>query len=457
MSGAPDTPAEKLAALSERIKGTAILSLLNLKQRPSAEVLAERVSDLRGVVHGLCAHLAPDDPIRVSALERLKDVEALLHDPVEWHILARAEELQQDPTDPRIRASLEGAFFEEHLPRTVWQSVPHDGTHAELRKNLRVPMLLDVELDVEGKPVRCRMQNLSRDGVCLEVPAGFAAKKVAFEVLMPATNARIALAGDVIWSDVGRVGVAFKIEVAAQTALDAALRAHFAGLEGIVARWRQTAPTSDAALACAAIVGYAAGALPSERRLHLDSLVTAVHDKPGSKELQLALAKLRIEESDYVGAEQALKRVVVADRADPRFRLLELTLAKRRGAGGGPLRERLRHTIAAGRGPLAAVLMLALIGASVFAFVSLRGPLSAAPVPVGGLACQRVDLLDENALCTMEASAYKRLPPAERARLANTTIQALRPRGVRQVTVIGTTPEEGVLDAFDTYTTVPAR
>lgn len=455
MSGATDTPAEKLAALSERIKGTAMLSLLNIKQRPAPDVLNRRVSDLREVVHSLCAHLAPDDPIRLTALERLKGVEALLHDPVEWYILARAEELQQDPSEPRLRAMLEAAFFEEQLPRTVWQSVPPDGSHAELRKNLRVPMLLDVDIDVDGKAVRCRMQNLSRDGVCLEVPAGFAAKKLAFEVLMPATGARIALAGDVIWNDVGRVGVAFKIEVAAQNALDDALRAHFAGLESIVARWREVAPTSGAAIACVAIVGYAASALPSERRQHLDKLAEAAKENPGSKELQLALAKLRIEESDWVGAEQALKRVVVADRADPRFRLLELTLAKRRGAGGGPLRERLRQVAAAGRVPLAAALMLGLVGAGVFAFVSLQGPMSAAPVPIGGLACQRVDLLDGNAMCTMEASAYQRIPAAERSRLATTMLQALGPRGVSQVTVIGTTPQEGVLDVFNTYMIAP--
>lgn len=456
MSGATESPAEKLAALSERIKGTEMLSLLNIKSRPAPDVLVRRVSELREVVHGLCAHLAANDPIRVTALERLKGVEALLHDPVEWYILSRAEALQQDPTDPQLRTTLEAAFFEEHLPRTVWQSMPPDGAHAELRRNLRVPLLLDVEIDVGGTVVRCQMQNLSRDGVCLEVPAGFAATKVVFTALIPATNARIALAGDVIWRDAGRVGVAFTIAVAEQNALDAALHAHFSGLQRIVERWRDVAPKSGAAIACVAVVGYAASALPSERRQHLDALAAAAHEDRGSKELQLALAKLLLEESDYEGAAQALKRVVVADRADPRYRLLELTLDKRRGIGGGALRARLRQLTTAARVPVAALLLCALVGAGAYAFISLRAPFTTVPVPIGGLACQRVDVLQGNALCTMDASAFRRVAAPDRSAQALTTLQALAARGVSQVTVIGTTPEEGVLDVFNTYTMMPA-
>ena len=452
MSGAPETPAEKLAALNERIKGTQMLTLLNAKSKPAPEVLLRRVGELREVVHGLCAHLAANAPIRVTALERLKGVEALLHDPVEWHILARAEELHQDPTDPTLRATLESAFFEEHVPRTIWQSMPPDGAHAELRKTLRVPMLLDVEIDVAGKAVRCQMQNLSRDGVCLEVPAGFAASKVAFTALMPVNNASIALAGDVIWRDAGRVGVAFTIAIPEQNALDAALHAHFAGLQRIVERWREVAPKSGAAIACAAIVGYAACALPSDRRAHLERLAAAAHDDPGSKELQLALAKLRIDEADYVGAAQALKRVVIADRADPRYRLLELTLAQRSGVGVGGLRGQVRRLVEAGRVPLAVALLFGLVGAGAFAFISMRSPFTSAPVPIGGLACQRVDLLQMNAMCTVDAAAYARVPAAERTSRATITLQALAPRGVSQVTVIGTTPEDGVLDVFNPYT-----
>ncbi len=456
MSGAPETPAEKLAALNEAIKGTHMLSLLNAKSRPAPDELLRRVSELREVVHGLCAHLADNDPIRVTALERLKGVEALLHDPVEWHVLARADELHQDPTDPKVRAALESAFFEEHLPRTVWQSMPPEGAHAELRRTLRVPMLLDVEIEVDGRPVRCQMQNLSRDGVCLEVPAGFSARAVAFTVVMPANTSSIALAGNVIWRDAGRVGVAFTIGIPEQNALDAALQAHFAGLQRIVTRWRDVAPTSGAAIACSAIVGYAASALPSGRREHLERLDAAARADPGTKELQLALAKLRIEEADYDGAAQALKRVVVADRADPRYRLLELTLAQRRGAGsGGPL-ARVRRLAEAGRVPLAAVLLLALAGAGTFAFISLRGPFTEVSVPIGGLACERVELLQGNALCAIDASAYQRVPPSERSARATVMLEQLAPRGVSQVTVIGSTPEQGVLDVFNPYTLASA-
>lgn len=450
MGGEPGTPAEKLAALNERLKGTSLLSLLNIKSKPAPDALLGRVNDLREVVYSLCAHLTADDPIRATAIERLKRVDALLHDPVEWHILARAQELRQDPTDPQLRATLEAAFFEEHLPRTVWQSMPPDGAHAELRKSLRLPMLIDVEIDVAGKRVRCQMQNLSRDGVCLEVPAGYSATTVAFTVQMPATNAQVALTGDVVWRDAGRVGVAFKIGVAEQNALDAALQTHFACLQHAVERWRDVAPTSGPAIACAAIVGYASSALPSSRREHLDKLEAAAKAEPGSKDLQLALAKLRIEEHDYDGAAQALKRVVIADRADPRYRLLDLTLAQRRG-GGGALRARVRRLAEAGRVPAAVLFMLAAVGAGVFAYTSLRVPFVEVPAPIGGLACRSVDVLDENALCTVDAKAYGQVPANERSSLAAKTLQGLAPRGVRQVTVIGTTAEDGVLDVFSTY------
>ncbi|MBI1949674.1 MAG: PilZ domain-containing protein [Deltaproteobacteria bacterium] len=456
MSGEPGTPAEKLAALNERLKGTSLLSLLNIKSKPAPDALLGRVNDLREVVYSLCAHLTVDDPIRATAIERLKRVEALLHDPVEWHILARAQELRQDPTDPKLRATLEAAFFEEHLPRTVWQSMPPDGAHAELRKSLRLPMLIDVEIDVAGKRVRCQMQNLSRDGVCLEVPAGYSATTVAFTVQMPATNAQVALTGDVVWRDAGRVGVAFKIGVTEQNALDAALQTHFACLQHAVERWRDVAPTSGPAIACVAIVGYASSALPSSRREHLDKLEAAAKADPGSKDLQLALAKLRIEEHDFDGAAQALKRVVIADRADPRYRLLDLTLAQRRGGGGGVLRARLRQLVEAGRVPLAVVLSLCFVGAAVVAVTALQGPLVAVPVPIGGLACRSVDVVDENALCAVDGNAYRQVPAIERASLAAKTLQGLAPRGVRQVTVIGTMAEEGVLDVFSTYIAAPA-
>jgi len=120
--------------------------LLNIKSKPAPDALTQQLTQLREVVFGLCAHLPADDPNRAVAIERLKAVEALMQDPLEWHILSRAQELRQDATDPKLRAQLEASFYEENVPRTVWQSMSTEG-QSELRKSLRLPMWIDVELD----------------------------------------------------------------------------------------------------------------------------------------------------------------------------------------------------------------------------------------------------------------------------------------------------------------------
>lgn len=438
-SSPPSEAAEKLAALNERLKGAAVLTLLNIKNKPAPEALMQQVTQLREVVFGLCAHLPADDPNRFVAIERLKAVEALMQDPLEWHILARAQELRQDATDQKLRAQLEASFYEENVPRTVWQSMSLDG-QSELRKSLRLPMLIDVELDIGGKKTRCQMQNLSRDGVCLEVPADFAATHVQFSVWMPNASPRqtspgqISLTGDVVWREKGRVGIAFKIGVSEQNALDAALQQHFAALQRTCERWCTLAPKSGAAIACSAIVGYAASALPSSRREHLDKLAAAAEADRPSKDLQLALAKLRIEEKDYEGAAVALKRVVVIDRTDPRYRLLELTLAQRSGKKIG--QGRIGTALGAAKLPVAAALFIGLCVAGTYAFFMLRGPYENVPVPFGGLACERMKVLEATAGCYVSAADYSRMEARERALLAKKTLAALASKGVDAVMVI---------------------
>ncbi len=458
-SSPPSEAAEKLAALNERLKGAAVLSLLNIKSKPAPDALMQQFTQLREVVFGLCAHLPADDPNRAVAIERLKAVEALMQDPLEWHILARAQELRQDATDPKLRAQLEASFYEENVPRTVWQSMSMEG-QTELRKSLRLPMLADVELDIGGKKTRCQMQNLSRDGVCLEVPADFSAAHVQFNVWMPNASPRqtspgqISLIGDVVWREKGRVGVAFKIGVSEQNALDAALLQHFAALQRTCERWCAVAPKSGAAIACTAIVGYASSALPSIRKEHLDKLAVAADADRTSKDLQLALAKLRIEEKDYDGAAVALKRVVVNDRTDPRYRLLELTLAQR---SGKPLGQgRIGAALGAAKIPVAAAVFLGLCVAGSYAAFSLSGPYQRTTVPFGGLACEHMKLLQSNAGCYVSAAAYRAMDPKQRVDLAEKTLQGLASRGVKIVTVLGN-DGEGVLESFRASTIAASR
>jgi hypothetical protein len=449
-SSPPSEAAEKLAALNERLKGAAVLSLLNIKSKPAPDALMQQFTQLREVVFGLCAHLPADDPNRATAIERLKAVEALMQDPLEWHILSRAQELRQDATDPKLRAQLEATFYEENVPRTVWQSMPLEG-QSELRKSLRLPMLIDVELDIGGKKTRCQMQNLSRDGVCLEVPADFSASHLDFTVWMPNASPRqtspgqIVLHGDVVWREKGRVGVAFKLSVSEQNALDAALLQHFAALQRTCERWCAVAPRSGAAIACSAIVGYASSALPSSRKEHLDRLAAAAEADRASKDLQFALAKLRIEEKDYEGAAVALKRVVVNDRADPRYRLLELTLAQR---WGKPLGQgKIGAALGAAKLPVAAVVFIGLCAAGSYAFFMLRSPYEKATVPFGGLACESIKMLQSNAGCYVNAAAYRAMDQKQRALLAEKTLEGLAGKGVKMVTVMGNAGE-GVLEVF---------
>ncbi len=439
------TPAEKLAALNERLKGPELLALLNIKSGPAPDVLVRRVNDLREVVMGLCSHLAPDDPVRAAALERLKGVERLLQDPFEWHILSRASELRQDVNDPAVHALIEAGFFEEHVPRMVWLSAPPDGGNADLRKSMRLPVAVGVELDAgAGNRVRCHTLNLSRDGVCLDLPAGFNAGSVSMVLDLTSTGVKLPVTGDVMWREGVRAGVSFKIGVNERNAIDAALRAHFADLSRAVDRWRQVAPHSAAALACAHLIGYASSALPSTRREHLDKLAAAAEADRGQKELQLALAKLHLEEGEFDNAATVLKRVVVADRADARWRLLDQTLAQRTGrrvgGGGGPIGGPMQIAIAA-------LLGVGLVVAVGFAVVSMQQPLKDAPVPSTGLRCTQLQIVQTNALCTMDSGAYARLAPGDKARLAKDTLHALDSYGVSFVTVYGS-HDEGVLDTF---------
>src|SRR6188472_2426759 len=101
------SPAEKLAQLNEKLRGPSLLQLLGIKGKPAPDALVKRVSDLRAVVQQLCAHLPAGDPARAEAIERLKAVEKLVEDPLEWHILLRAQELGRDPADAAVRTIIE--------------------------------------------------------------------------------------------------------------------------------------------------------------------------------------------------------------------------------------------------------------------------------------------------------------------------------------------------------------
>src|SRR6185437_8677392 len=98
------------------------------------------------------------------------------------------------------RAMIESAFYEEHVPRTVWQSAPPDTGHNEVRKSMRLPVLFEVDLDVgAGKRAKSQTLNLSRDGVCLDVPADFTGTTVSMIMQLASTGQQITVGGDVVW------------------------------------------------------------------------------------------------------------------------------------------------------------------------------------------------------------------------------------------------------------------
>lgn len=448
--GDPVTAAEKLAALTDSLKGPALFTLLQIQGRPVPEALALRLAELRAVVTDLASHLPADHPTRNGALARLKDVERLLHDPLEWHVVSRAHELRQDPYDPQVRATIESAFFEEHVPRAVWLHTPADGAHAELRKSLRLPQLVEVDLEANGTTTRLRADNPSRDGLCLDVPAGFDDKNVKLVLRLAGAERELHVAGQVVWRRGGRAGVSLSMPPADQAVIDGALQAHFQALRGVVDRWLALKPDLPAAIACSCLVGYFANVLPSNRLPFVDKLVAATQAEPRSHELLLALAKIKLEERDLAAAEAAVRRAETSARNDPRLQLLVETLAQRRGS---PTKLDLLAVQAkrAGGGlrtGAAAVLGVGFVAALSWAVLHMRSPVEEINVPVGGLPCSRMELLGTSATCFLEPGRYQALSPAERARLARITLQGLTARRVAVLTVASLAGDD-VIDVFD--------
>lgn len=451
-----DAAAEKLAALTEQLQGPSLFALLQInpiKGRPEPTALAERIADVRSVLFELASHLPAPHPVRSAALERMKSVERLLEDPLEWHLLSRAIELRQDPGDAGVRATIEAAFLEEHVPKAVWLNSAPDGAHAEVRKSLRLTPVAEVDVVHGGNPIRVRSENLSRDGICVDVPADFDGKAVKL-VLHLANGAREAqVTGAVVWRRGARVGVSFSLPPADQALIDSALQAYFAALRGVAERWLALRPEEPAAIACACLVGYFSSVLPSNRQPFVEKLVTAAQSQPRSEELQLALARIRLEERDFAAAEASLRRAATGALHDSRYTILVETLAQRRGS---PTRLDLlagqaRRAGGGARTALAATVGVGLVAALTWALVVLRSPFEEAPVPPGGLPCERIERLDENALCFIDTGAYHRIPAPERARLARATLRALAGKHVSMITVYAADAED-VLDTFHELT-----
>jgi hypothetical protein len=95
--------------------------------------------------------------------------------------------------------------------------------------------------------------------------------------------------------------------------------------------------------------------------------------------------------------------------------------------------------------------MLGLAGALVFAVVAMRSPFVAASAPPGGLRCERVEILEVNALCYTDAVAFRAMPELDRAALAEKTLLGLSGKGATQLTVYGAS-DEGVLEVYDDVT-----
>jgi hypothetical protein len=444
----PASPAGKLAELTELLQGPSLFALLQIKGHPAREALAPRVMELRAVVYELCAQLTEADPVRLSALESLKSVERLLENPLEWHILTRAHELRQDPADPEVRAAVERSFYEEHVARAVWMSAPPDGTHLELRKSLRLPVLAEVDVILGGNPTRLRTENLSRDGVCLEVPPTFDEKNVTLQVHLTATGRQIQVGGRVAWRRGTRAGVAFEIAPPEQSELDAAIQTHFNALRAVVDRWLELSPNHPDAVACSCLVGYYSNILPSNRQPFLQRLVAAAEEESRNVELHIALAKLMIEERDFAAARAALRRVEKAASNDPRFQQITATLARRTGSSRGLFRGFGRGVSDTARAAAVVLLIGGFFGALTYALASARSPFDEIAVPRDGLPCARAQRLSSSALCYLDSASYARLPLVQKRALARESFNAWSPQGVTSITVVGE-GQAGILDDFD--------
>lgn len=451
---APTVPVDA-RQLYLRLAGPAFFDVLNVKSKAGPEVLQQRVAALKAEVTRMLGALPADDPGRALVVQRLGEIERIVDDPLEWHILERAHAMRLDAADPDVRARLEASFLERHVPRAVWLNAPTALDQSELRKAMRLPLLADVDVETKGGAVHAmRTDNLSRTGVCLcEVPPSFDASSVKLTIKLPGDGRRITLAGKVAWRRADRAGVAFTgTSVADELALDQALQSHFAAVRALAERYLALAPKDPTALASVGLARFFSTVLPNERAAARDQLYAHADEHPGAVELQLAAARVALETSDLARAGGALKRAEKGARTDPRYVQLDEAYAKKGGAGRRLVRAIRAQSVAAQAGALGLTLLL-LGGAGTWAVLATRSGYRSVSLPETALPCEQTKVQGRVALCFVPFAKWTGLSPEQRTVRADATLSALAAFSIQHLVVYDATRG----NVLQTFGTIPSR
>lgn len=438
------------AQLYQKLAGPALLDVLNVKSKPSNEVLQQRVVALRNEVLRILAAVPEGDPSRGRIVQRLDEIQRIVDDPLEWHILVRAHAMRLDPSDADVRARLEASFLETHVPRAVWLNAPTAVDQAELRKAVRLPLLADVDVEIApGQVLPMRTENLSRSGLGLcEVPPSMTASTVKLSLQLPGEARRLVLNGKIAWRRGDRVGVQFVgASVADELALDKALQGHFAAVRALAERYLSLAPKDPTALACASMARFFATVLPNERAAAREQLNAHADEHPAAAELQLACARLAIEAGDLKTATKALRRAEKTAKSDPRWAQLEEALAKKSGAARRIVRA--IQTGSAATKAAAAAVVFAILGASTAAaFYAVRGPYEHVELNERSLPCIDVRVAEGHVLCNVDVNTWNALGNEEKVARAEATMSALAAHTPKRI-VVSTLDGANLLMIYD--------
>ncbi len=423
--------------LFDRLTGPTLLDVLNVKSKPAPEVLQQRVVALRTEIGRLLATVPDTDPTKSLVLDRLAEIQRIVDDPLEWHILVRASAMRLDPKDVDVRKRLEASFLETHVPRAVWLNAPTAVDNAESRRAVRLPLMADVDVEVTGgQVIPLRTENLSRTGLCLcEMPPTFQPTTVKLHIQLPGEGRKLVLAGHVAWRRADRAGISFKNATAAdEIALDKALQGHFAAVHALAERYLVLSPADPTALACASMARFYSTVLPNERAAARARLIALADEHPQAFELQLANARLSLDAADLKTATVALRRAEKLGKGDPRYVQLDEALGRRGGRA-----RRLVRAIQGGsalvKAAAAGVVFTAFAFSAGIAALALRGPYEGVDIPEDALPCSETKVANGHVVCSIDVNAWNAIGEADRPARLRRLLSALAARDARTVDV----------------------
>jgi hypothetical protein len=418
-----------LHALYVKLSSTGIIELLGLQGSPAPEVLAKRVSELRDEVLQMTARVPLADPTRARIVERISEIERIVHDPLERYMLVRAHTMRLDSNDPAVRASLEASFLEQEVPRTVWSMTSGLGEF-DARGAPRVTLFAEAELEHGKAIVRTRTENLSRTGLCLcDVPPSWDAEEARFSLHLQGSV--LPIAGRIAWRARDRIGIEFtKIDADSAAAIDRAMAVHFSEMKAQAERFLTLAPTDPAAIGAAGVSRYFAASNDAERRAAIDFLDKAAVVHPSAVDVQLAIAKLAVDQAALQKADTAVNKVEAQARNDPRLAQLYQAMAaartRKRGGGQGGFATQLR----VGLGAATATALAVGIAASLLG----RGPPPLA-LPDESLPCEGAALQAPDLLCPVDVNRYGAMTAALREERAAVLLRVFADKGIKRILV----------------------